>query len=74
MYGDYCSGEIFMWDGITQTVLVDTSSNISSFGEDEAGELYVVGLGDLANTGTVSKFVIAETATVDSRQPTVDSE
>jgi len=28
-------------DGI-QSVLLDTSLNISSFGEDEAGEIYVV--------------------------------
>lgn len=52
VYGDYCSGEIFTWNGTTQTVLFDTALNISSFGEDEAGELYVVGLG-----GTISKFV-----------------
>ena len=28
-------------DGV-QTLLLDTSLNISSFGEDEAGEIYVV--------------------------------
>jgi len=44
LYGDYCSGEIFSWANNTQSVLLDTSLNISSFGEDEAGELYVVGL------------------------------
>jgi hypothetical protein len=55
VYGDYCTGEIFGWDGSTQTVLLDTAMNISSFGEDESGELYVVGLG-----GTVSR--IASTA------------
>jgi hypothetical protein len=42
---DYCSGEIFAWANNTQSLLLDTSLNISSFGEDEAGELYVVGLG-----------------------------
>jgi hypothetical protein len=52
VYGDYCSGEIFAWNGSTQSVLLDTASNISSFGEDQAGELYVVGLG-----GTVHKLV-----------------
>jgi hypothetical protein len=52
VYGDYCSGEIFGWDGTTQRVLLDTTLNISSFGEDEEGELYVVDLG-----GTVSKIV-----------------
>jgi hypothetical protein len=52
VYGDYCSGEIFAWDGNTQSVLLDTTLNISSFGEDETGELYVVHLG-----GTVSRIV-----------------
>ena len=45
VYGDYCSGEILAWDGATQSVLLDTTMNISSFGEDEAGEVYVVNLG-----------------------------
>jgi glucose/arabinose dehydrogenase len=54
VYGDYCSGEIFAWDGATQTVLLDTTLNISSFGEDEQGELYVVNLG-----GTVSRIASA---------------
>jgi len=51
VYGDYCTGEIFGWDG-TQALLLDTALNISSFGEDESGEIYVVGLG-----GTVSRLV-----------------
>jgi glucose/arabinose dehydrogenase len=52
LYGDYCSGEILGWDGAGQNLLLDTALNISSFGEDEAGEVYVVGLG-----GTVSRIV-----------------
>jgi glucose/arabinose dehydrogenase len=52
VYGDFCSGEIFGWDGSTQSILLDTTLHISSFGEDEAGELYVVDL-----RGTVSKIV-----------------
>jgi glucose/arabinose dehydrogenase len=51
VYGDFCSGEIFRWDGSTQAVLLDTTMNISSFGEDEAGEIYVVNLG-----GTVGRI------------------
>ena len=51
VYGDYCSGEILGWDGTTQTLLLDTTANISSFGEDEQGELYVVNLG-----GSVSRI------------------
>ncbi|MEP7274150.1 MAG: PQQ-dependent sugar dehydrogenase [Acidobacteriota bacterium] len=45
VYGDYCTGEIFMSLGGSQTLLLDTTLNISSFGEDEAGEVYVCGLG-----------------------------
>jgi hypothetical protein len=52
VYGDYCSGEIFTWDGQRQTTLLRTSSSISSFGEDEQGELYVVSL-----EGAVSRIV-----------------
>jgi glucose/arabinose dehydrogenase len=51
LYGDYCSGEIFQWNGSAQSLLLDTTLNISSFGEDESGEVYVVGLG-----GTVSRI------------------
>ena len=43
VYGDYCSGEIFTWNG-AQSLLLDTTMGVSSFGEDEQGELYVVDL------------------------------
>ena len=42
VYGDLCTGEIFTWNGTSQTVALDTTVIISSFGEDEQGELYVV--------------------------------
>ena len=48
IYGDYCSGRI--WAGtrnangtVSSRVLVDATFNISTFGEDAAGELYVGG-------------------------------
>ena len=48
-FGDYCSG--WLWalapngaGGWTRTELLDTSLNVSSFGEDERGELYVTDL------------------------------
>ncbi len=49
LYGDFCSGQIW---GLTQTAagtwqsspLLDSDLGISSFGEDEAGELYVTDL------------------------------
>ena len=50
-YGDYCSGRIWSlhWapEGYwAQTELLKTNVQISSFGEDEAGEIYVAGMGD----------------------------
>jgi len=58
VYGDYCSGEVFTWNGSAQSLLLDTTFNISSFGEDEQGELYVVNLG-----GSVSRITRASTCT-----------
>ena len=52
VFADYCTGEIFSWNGSTQTLLLDTQQTISSFGEDELGELYVVHL-----AGSVRKIV-----------------
>jgi hypothetical protein len=52
VYADYCTGEIFLLESGSQRLLLDTTINISSFGEDEAGEIYVVGL-----NGTVNRIV-----------------
>ena len=54
VYGDFCTGEIFMLAGGMQSLLLNTNLSISSFGEDEAGELYVVNLG-----GTVHRLASA---------------
>jgi glucose/arabinose dehydrogenase len=51
VYADYCSGEIFELQNGVSTVALDSGLNVSSFGEDELGELYVVGLG-----GTVQRL------------------
>jgi glucose/arabinose dehydrogenase len=55
IFGDFCTGEIFQLfpasSGAAQTLLLDTALSISSFGEDEAGEIYAVGLG-----GTVHRL------------------
>ena len=56
MYGDYCSGEILLWNSNQQSVLLDTARFISSFGEDESGELYVTDL----SGGTMAKVVRAK--------------
>ncbi len=49
LYADYCSGTIWGLDASaaqpTPRVLLEAGANIVSFGEDEAGELYVVDLG-----------------------------
>jgi glucose/arabinose dehydrogenase len=52
VYGDFCSGEIFTWNGSSQTLELDTGMNISSFGEDETGEIYVLDL-----NGSVNRLV-----------------
>ncbi|HEX2640262.1 MAG TPA: PQQ-dependent sugar dehydrogenase [Pyrinomonadaceae bacterium] len=41
VYADYCTGEIWRWDGAQQILLQDTPRSIISFGEDEDGEVYV---------------------------------
>ena len=51
VYGDFCSGEILAWNGAQQSVLLDTTMMIVSFGEDDQGELLVV---DIA--GQVSRI------------------
>ncbi len=53
-YGDFCSGRLFSLinnpqTGWTATQLVDTPYGISTFGEDEQGELYFADY----NTGTI---------------------
>ncbi len=45
VFGDYCTGEIFTLSGGVMTKVLDTTMNISSFGEDETGEMYAVNLG-----------------------------
>lgn len=42
IFGDYCSGEIWGYRNGGTRLLTDTDLQISSFGEDSEGELYVV--------------------------------
>jgi hypothetical protein len=53
--GDFCSGEIFGLRARERSLLLDTGLRISSFGEDEAGEVYVVDL----DGGAVYRIVSA---------------
>gem|GEM_PF-682108 len=55
VYGDFCSGEIFLADGAGARLLIDTGLNITSFGVDDGGEIYVVGFG-----GTVHRLVSSD--------------
>ncbi|MGH9949125.1 MAG: PQQ-dependent sugar dehydrogenase, partial [Pyrinomonadaceae bacterium] len=57
VYADYCTGEILKWDGTQQTIVLATSRNIVSFGEDEDGELYVVGAPLAGGPGSVDKIM-----------------
>ena len=60
IYGDYCSGEIFVLrpeqagPSGEPIVLLTTELRIASFGQDEAGELYVVG-----HSGSLQRIVSA---------------
>lgn len=55
IYADYCTGEIWTWNGSAISPLVDTPRLIASFGEDEDGELYVVH--NNSSSGMVEKIV-----------------
>ena len=59
IYGDYCSGRIWglrreasEWQN---TLLLDTAHNISTFGEDEAGNLYLANI----SNGTIYTLIDA---------------
>jgi glucose/arabinose dehydrogenase len=62
VFADYCSGEIFLLEDGAMTVLMDTTMSISSFGEDEAGEIYVVD-----HAGSVSRITTSTFATTAQR-------
>ena len=66
IFADFCTGEIFLLNNGAQTILLDTAMSISSFGEDEAGEVYVADI-----SGSVHRIVNPEaeeqvTARIDS--------
>jgi glucose/arabinose dehydrogenase len=68
LFADYCTGEIFSrQNGLnTSPVLLDTTMNITGFGEDERGELYVVGGGTvhrIANPNGLHHFAISTVGT-----------
>ena len=57
LFGDYCSGRVWgiTSDGAEARLFDDTQFSISSFGTDEEGELYLVGLaGTIYRIGATS--------------------
>jgi glucose/arabinose dehydrogenase len=70
IYGDFCSGRIWglRREGGTwqNSLLLDTSIQISAFGEDESGALYVAGY----NTGAIYQLVDAGQTPVATPTPT----
>jgi uncharacterized protein (TIGR03437 family) len=58
LFGDFCSGEIFIRHNSSVNLLLDTELLLASFGEDELGEIYVADLGGsvfrLATPGVAS--------------------
>ncbi len=44
LFGDFCTGEIFLRNNNTVSLLLDTELQLASFGEDEDGEIYVADL------------------------------
>jgi len=69
LYGDYCTGRIWgaQEDGMgawTTTELLDTTFSISTFGEDEAGELYVADFS--SPNGAIYQIVQANSASNES--------
>ena len=70
VYGDYCTGEIFKLHGGVQSVLVDLPTNnvLSGFGEDEAGELYIVRL-----NGSLDRLAESITPCLIALNPTAQS-
>ncbi len=58
IYADYCTGEIFLNENNTQSVKLDLPTLVSSFGEDEDGEVYVVNFS--STVGSVAKIVRAK--------------
>jgi hypothetical protein len=68
-YGDFCSGRIWglrREPSVQNTLLLDTTIQISAFGEDEGGNLYVAGY----NTGEIYQLLDAGQTPVATPTPT----
>jgi len=59
-YGDYCSGELFLWLNNTSSVVLDTPRQITSFGSDNNGEVYICYPNGLNNQGQIDRITRAK--------------
>ncbi len=59
VFADFCTGEIFLWNEGVLERLLDTDLQIASFGEDDNGEIYVVGIGNITTGvgGSVQRII-----------------
>jgi len=71
VFGDFCSGEIFSLANGAPNLLLRTSLSISSFGEDEAGEIYVVGLGGTVQRISSTSLTATTTALTSTLNPSM---
>jgi glucose/arabinose dehydrogenase len=69
VYADYCTGELIIWDGVNQAAIAAAGTAVTSFGEDEAGEIYICNTGG-TNTGTVRRLI--DTTAVTPRNEIAD--
>jgi glucose/arabinose dehydrogenase len=77
VYGDFCTGEILLLQNGATTLLTQIAPHIVSFGEDEAGEIYVVTLEgavqrlgiDAATPFTITRAIVRKRATGEVIEP-----
>ena len=70
IYGDYCSGDMYIWNGNQSVPVIDTNRSISSFAEDEAGEIYLIGL----TSGTIEKIINNNSPSVNNANADFDGD
>jgi glucose/arabinose dehydrogenase len=59
VHGDYCTGEIWYWNGSAQVLLQDTPRFVVSFGRDDDGEIYVC-YSNVSGSAQIDKIVRAK--------------
>lgn len=74
LFGDYCTGEIFIWNNGMMSTLRDTSFFISSFAEDDGGELYVIDIdGGIYRLGQTAAATVVSAANYAGAQLAAES-